>query len=222
MYKSLAYKEWLKSRWAIIGALIVEVAILTGLFIHLRAIIEFNKANGVWSYIVFKDYMFFSQIKYIPLLVGLAVGISQFFPEIQSSRLKLTLHLPLKENNTLLFMMLFGFMQLLILFIVFMAILYIGSSIVFPAQITSAMYISALPWFFAGFAAYFIVASVMVEPLWSRRIIIAIAGISFVEQVLMSEGYGAFKFVLLPMVLITLALGYLIILSGFRFKRGAR
>ncbi len=222
MYKSLAYKEWLKIRWAVLGALIVELAVLTGLFIHLRAIIEFNKANGVWTYIVFKDYMFFDQIKYIPLLVGMAVAISQFYPEIQSSRLKLTLHLPLKENNTLLFMVLVGFIQLLILFIIFFVILYSGSTLVFPAQITYAMFLTSLPWILAGFASYFILVVLMVEPLWSRRIIIAIAGVSFLEQLMMKEGYGAFKSVLLPFTIITLLLSFLILLSGFRFKRGAR
>ncbi len=222
MYKALSYKEWLKVRWVVLGALVVEVAVLIALFIHLRAIIEFNKANVIWSYIVFRDYMFFDQIKYIPLLIGLATGIAQFYPEVQSSRLKLTLHLPLKENNTLLFMMATGFIYLLVMFLVFMGILYFGSSVVFASQITYAEFITAVPWFLSGFAAYFLSAVIMVEPLWSRRIVLAVAGVSFIEQLMSGESYGEFKYVLLPFALMTLVLSFLIILSGFRFKRGAR
>ncbi len=223
MYKSLAYKEWLKVRWFFIGALFIEAVFLFSLFINLRAILEFNAAQNIWNSIVVKNYIYFTQIKFIPLILGFMIAVAQFYTEIQDNKLKLTLHLPLKENNALLFMVGFGFVLLFILFFLLSIILAIGSSTVFPAEIIKAMLITLFPWLLAGFAVYFIVANLFIEPLWiTRRALLLIVGAEFISLLFITKGYANYKFVLLPLTLITLVFGYIILLAGFRFKRGAK
>lgn len=223
MYKSLAYKEWLKVRWFFIGALALELLFLFSLFINLRAILEFNAAKDIWNSIVVKKYIYFNQIKFIPLILGFMIAVSQFYTEIQDSKLKLTLHLPLKENSSLLFMVGFGFALLLILFAILVISLVIGSSIVFPAEIIKAMLLTLAPWLLAGFTVYFVVANLFIEPLWiTRRALLLIVGAEFISLLLISRGYAAYKFILLPLTFITIVFGYIILLAGFRFKRGAK
>ena len=155
MYKALAYKEWLKIRWFAIGALGMEVLALIYIFANLRAILEFNNVVMLWTSIVYKNYMFFNQIKYLPLAVGVTISVAQYLPEVLDKKLKLTLHLPMDESKVLLFLNLFGTIVLSILFIFIITALMIGSSIVFPSEITSAAFLSLLPWFLAGYMGYF-------------------------------------------------------------------
>jgi hypothetical protein len=223
MYKSLAYKEWLKVRWFFIGALALELLVLFSLFINLRAILEFNAAKDIWSSIVLKNYIYFNQVKFIPLIIGFMIGVSQFYTELQDYKLKLTLHLPLKENNSLLFMVGFGFTLLVILFALLAIILILGSNIVFPAEIINAMLVTLVPWMLAGFTVYFVVANLFIEPLWvTRRMLLVVLGAEFISLLLLSKGYAAYKNILLQLTLITIVFGYVILLSGFRFKRGAK
>jgi hypothetical protein len=222
MFKSLAYKEWIKIRWAYAVSFAVGIIVLLVIYLNMRAVVEFNNANIVWNYIVFKNYMFFAQFEFIPLLIALVIAVAQFFPEIQNLRLKLTLHLPLKENTVLIFLLTFGFVLLLLQYIIFTVGLILISVKFFPAEITYAMLISVIPWFLAGLAVYFLTAVVMVEQLWLRRIIIALFGFGFVDILMTGDAYGQYIYVIPYFTIFTLLLGYLIILSGFRFKRGVR
>ena len=84
------------------------------------------------------------------------------------------------------------------------------------------MLLTVTPWFLAGIATYFITSVAMVEQLWIRRIIIAIFGFGFIDILMSGDSYGQFLFVIPHYAIFTLLLGYLIILAGFRFKRGVR
>ncbi len=222
MYKSLAYKEWLKVRGAFAATFVIGLAVLLVIYLNMRAVVEFNSANTIWNYIVFKGYFFFSQFKTVPILIGLIIAIAQFLPEVQNLKLKLTLHLPLKENNALLFMISFGFVLLLSQFVVYTLLLIMISVKFFPAEITNAMLITVLPWLLSGIAVYFFTAVAMVEQLWFRRIIIALFGFGFIDILFTGDGYGQYVHVLPYFSLFSLLAGFLIILAGFRFKRGVR
>ena len=222
MYKSLAYKEWLKLRWIALTALGLEIVALIYIFSNLRATIEFNSAVSIWSAIIFKNYMFFQPLKYIPLFIGLGIGIAQYLPEVSEQKLKLTLHLPLKENVIFLFLNLFGTTLLLLLFLPVIIILIVGSSTSFPSEIIDATLLTLTPWFFSAFISYYFVSAIMIEPLWSRRILIAIVGYIFVNPLLLGTGYGAYQIILLPLFFIILFFASLNLLSGIRFKRGAK
>lgn len=222
MYKSLAYKEWLKLRWVALAAFSLETIWLIYIFSNLRAAVEFNSAFDIWNVVVSKNYMFFGPIKYIPLFIGLLIGVFQYLPEIIDMKLKLTLHLPLKENSVFIFLNMFGTLILLGLFLPVILILIVGSNLVFPTEITSATILTIIPWFLASFISYYFVAAIMIEPLWVRRIIISIVAFILVNPLLLGTGYGAYQLILLPLFTIVLAFTGLHILSGLRFKRGAK
>ncbi len=222
MYKALAYKEWLKVRWFTLGAFVLEVLALTYIFANLRAVGEFNNAVMIWSSIVYKKYMFFGVLKYLPLLIGVAIAVAQYLPEILDMKLKLTFHLPLEENRILLFLNLFGTSILFTLFVPLLIILSIGSSVLFPNEVVVAMFLTVIPWFLAGFLAYFFVSSIMIEPAWGRRLVLLIVGALLESELLLDTGYGSFQPIIAPLILIVLLFNYSHMLSGLRFKRGAK
>ncbi len=222
MYKALAYKEWLKVRWFVLAAMGLEIIVLIYIFSNLRAIIEFNSAVNIWNYVVFRNLMFFEPIKYIPLFIGIIIGVAQYLPELSEMKLKLTLHLPLKENNVFVFLNLFGTLLLFLLFLPVVLILLAGSSIVFPQEIITATILTIIPWFLSAFIAYYFLSAIMIEPLWSRRVLILLVGFVWVFQFLMGSDYGEYKLVIFSLFILVILFSYINLLSGLRFKRGAK
>ena len=92
-------KEWLKVRWIFIGLAVLHGAALLITYYDLLNTFKIYKANEVVIQFITFEVVFYSKVKYVSLLTGLGIGIFQFFPELNQSRLKLTLHLPVKENR---------------------------------------------------------------------------------------------------------------------------
>jgi hypothetical protein len=111
-------------------------------------------------------YQYFGYLKYIPLVGGLLIAIAQYFPETINKRIKLSFHLPLKENKILLMMHAFGFGSLLVAYLAIFAVFVVFSASFFPSQIVNDAIISVFPWFLAGFTASFLVALIVLEPVW--------------------------------------------------------
>jgi hypothetical protein len=222
MYKSLAYKEWLKIRWFTLGAFALEVVVLIYIFSNLRAVVEFNSAVSLWNVIIYNSYMFFDSIKYIPLLIAIVIGVAQYTPEVLQMKLKLTLHLPLKEKNIYVFLNMFGTAVLAALFIPIFILLLIGSSSVFPSEIIYATILTIIPWFLAAFLAYYFIAAILIEPLWTRRVLIISIAVILINPFFYGAGYGAYQLILLPLFIFTLLFSYLSLFPGLRFKRGAK
>ncbi len=222
MFIALAYKEWLKTRWFLFGSLVIGLGVILTVLLKLGAFFEFNDASSFWNYVVFKEYLYYGNFKFVPLVIGLLIAGAQFVPEFSSYRLKLTLHLPVKENLLLFYMVGYGTFFLIILDLFFMLLLILISAHYFPSEIVWSMILTVLPWMLAGLGAYFFTSAALIEPLWPRRVLLALFGYGFVSQLLYSMGYLAYV-KSLPVFATLVALQFtLIFLSGFRFKRGAR
>jgi len=163
---------------------------------------------------------------YIPLATGLLLAIVQFFPEINSSRLKLTLHLPMKENKSLLIMQWYGLSLLICLFILDSVIISIFALMYFPLEVIIMYLIVSLPWFLAGLTGYIFISIIFIEPSWSRRIFYGIIGVGFVSwyydtftpmglKFIFSKSYPYF-------IIFTILLTPIILLSGNNYKKGIK
>ncbi len=222
MLLSLAYKEWIKIRWAYLVSLAIGLGIILSIFLNLRLLVEFNSLKELWNYIIFKNYLFYSQFRFIPLLIGLILGIAQFVPEIQNLRLKLALHLPIEETKTLFFMVFYGFALLTAIFLFFYLILVSISSSYFPPDITNTIFITLLPWYTAGYAVYFFASVIIIEQIWVRRISISLFAVLLISQFFHTMNHNAYIKIIIPIFLFVILLSTLIITSGYRFKRGLR
>ncbi|MDE6368065.1 MAG: hypothetical protein K2K94_02370, partial [Muribaculaceae bacterium] len=63
-----------------------------------------------------KDISNVDTLTYIPLAIGLAVGIAQMVPEVSQKRLKLTLHLPFPQFRLVAMMLVTGLLELLFIY----------------------------------------------------------------------------------------------------------
>jgi len=222
MTKALFYKEWLKIRWAflIIGTLFILDIIKIALNISYD--IRFIGANNYWYQITIMGHLFYTDLNYLPLLAGIALAAFQFAPEIAADRLKLTLHLPLKENNILLTMVGLG---ILFLFFTFLITYVLFASVIlhfFPMEILASVSITCLPWFLAGINGYLATALIFVEPVWLKRIVLGIITLSYVDMFLYNLKYNQYTFSIDIFIFMTILLVITILYPGQRFRKGVR
>lgn len=220
MWKAIFYKEWLKIRWFLFGYTLIGVLGIGYLFLVLKHNFEFKGGKNVWNAVLFQGHQFYSLFKYVPLAGGLIIAIAQYWPETVNKRLKLTFHLPFAENKVLLLMQAFGAGNLLISFSVFFGLLTGFSLIYFPVEMVADSAITILPWLLAGFAAYFIVALVVLEPNRVFRFCYSLIGGFFLTIYFASAGTTAYAPANSGLFVMTALLGIAFVFSAYRFRKG--
>jgi hypothetical protein len=220
MWKSVLYKEWLKSKWFFIIGTCFGFLVVGYVFLRVQHDFTFNDANNYWYAVLFQNFQYFGYLKYFPAVFGLALAISQYFPETVSKRIKLTFHLPVNENKVVLMMMLFGIVCLLLSFTAILGLFLILSKSFFPWGIIAPALISATPWFLSGFAIYFLVALIVLEPVWKYRflyLVVLLATLPLFYESSIAGGYAPAIPGLFALVIIS---SIALLFSGYRFRKG--
>ena len=221
MLKSLLFKEWLKIRWASAAVLLVFLLMLGYIYVNTSYYMRFIEPTGMWSNVIIMGMIFYGGLYiYLPLFSGILIGITQFVPEISANRLKLTLHLPLKENTILLSMLSTGTLTLLIIYIISYIILSMISIHFFPVEVLYSMIITSLPWFVAGFVAYWAVAMISIEIKWSIRIALFVVFLGFIKLLFYLNFYNTYSNSIVILILISLFFVFQTFLSSYRFRKG--
>ncbi len=220
MWKSIVYKEWLKIRWFLIGYTLLGILGIGYLFLTVKHGFAFSGGKNIWNSILFMGHQFFSPLKYVPLVGGLTIAIAQYFPETVNKRIKLTFHLPIGENKALLMMHAFGAVSLMLSFLLFIGMFTGFSLVYFPVQMVTDSIISILPWFFAGFAAYFLIALIVLEPEWKFRFCYSVVGGFFLTIYLNSPFTGAYGPANTGLFVLAAFLSIALLFSAYRFRKG--
>lgn len=220
MLKSLLYKEWIKIRLVVWISIGLSLVALINIFLKVRHDIIFVDASNYWYSFLFRGVTYFSILKFLPFVIGLAVAIAQYIPETVNKRIKLTFHLPVSENSVLIWMHAFGALVLTTVFIGGLGLFTAGSAIFFPSNIIRASLLTMMPWFLGGMATYFLVALILLEPMWIFRGLYTAVAAGFVTIFYTGASIGGFKPVLIPLALITLLLSLVVLFSGYRFRKG--
>ncbi len=220
MWKSVAYKEWLKIRWFFILSTIFGVLAVGYIFLKVQYDFKFNDPNNYWYVLLFMKVKYFSILKFVPLIIGFAVSVTQYFPETVDKRIKLTFHLPINENKILLIMMLFGTACLLASSTLLTLIFYVLSTIYFPVDIIIPALISITPWLLSGFAIYYLVAFIILEPMWKYRLFYLVFASAIFPIFLESSIAGGFAPVNMSLAVLVIGLSISLLFSGYRFRKG--
>lgn len=218
--KSIIYKEWIKIRWALAGFLALGLAALAVMFLKVRHDILFVDAVNYWYSFLFRGFPYYTLLRFLPFVTGLGIAVAQYFPETVNKRIKLTFHLPVRENEILLKMHAFGLACILALFIILFIVFIAASSVFFPSDIVNPSVASIIPWFLGGLATYFFSALVLLEPVWLYRALFTLTGAGFVSMFYTSAVIGGYSKVLLSLFLLTILSGMVILFSGYRFRKG--
>ena len=220
MFKSLAYKEWIKLRiyWGLI--FLAHLAFCLFLCLQLRRVCKINDALPVWDNWLFKDYLFFRACEYGPLLIGIVFAALQFFPEILSKRLRLVLHLPLGEERVVGAHLMVGLGLLTLAFLPGVALLAGYACVWFPHEFFLNLAYIYAPWLLGGYAAYLFAVFTLLEPTWRYRILNFLIGAAFVRLFYFPTSYDGYIRLLPWLGLATVAAVVLPLLSVNRFGKG--
>ncbi len=220
MWKSIIYKEWIKVRWYLIMLTLLGILVLGIIFLGVQHDKIFSNANNYWYAILFNGLQYYSILKFIPLLMGIVFAFAQYYPEIVNKRIKLTFHLPLDEDKVILIMMLFGMVSLIISYGIMVFLFWGAGSFFFAREIVNAAMITITPWFLAGFGAYFLIATIILEPIWLYRILYTVITVLFIPLYLTDSVSGGYSPINLSLTVFTLVISVSLLFSAYRFRKG--
>ncbi len=220
MWKSIIYKEWLKIRWTAIFSIVVVLLVCGFVFLKVSHDIRTTDANNFWYSILFMKYNFFTLLKFIPIIIGIALALSQYFPETVDKRMKLTFHLPVEENKILLQMHLFGTAVLVAVYLLLFLLFFAGCRYYFPIEMTVAAVLTVLPWIISGLVGYFMVSTIILEPIWKFRIFYALVAFGFITLFYIRAEQAAYAHAMLPLFISAMMASISILFSGYRFRKG--
>lgn len=222
MLKAIAFKEWLKIRWTFLAMVVVCIGMTVNIALDLGHLMTMERPMNVWSYVILMQYPFYNSLRYIPLLVGCAIAVAQFMPEVIQSRLKLSLHLPLGENQVLLWMAGYGGCVVAGLLLLEMLAMVGVTLAYFPKEVMQSMVLTMAPWFLAGLGGYFLTAAIVVEPRWVRRVLLILLAYGFLDALVLRVAIKAYAPSFLWFVLLAVLTTIGVVLSGHRFRKGVR
>lgn len=221
MIKAIFYKEWIKTRQLILLLCAIFFALLGYTWLNISSDFRSNGAVEIWGAAISAKYSLIPSILYyFPLVCGALIGLLQFSSEITNKRLKLTLHLPIKESRVMAALYLFGALITLSLSFLLFTISLLILSVYFPSEILIMTLPYLLLYSILGLSIYFIAAYIVVEPVWRRRvgaILISMGAIWAFFQDGIPNLYGLLFLLFISSLLVAAAY-----LSASRFKDGAQ
>lgn len=210
----------MKTKCCIAMVLFVSVLISVYSYINLRYEIRINEAGNIWYAVIFQGKSLTPLMMYVLPLSAIMVSIVQFTPEMTDKRLKLTLHLPAKEINIMISMLLYGYATLLILYTTTFFLIFFLMLSLFSLDIVIGSMAQISVWMTAGFISYGLTSWIVLEPKWKYRILnicIAIAMISVLYINTLPFGYSDFKSGLMTTIVVSF---FFPVYSCIRFKEG--
>lgn len=223
MFKSMIYKEWLKTGTAIMCLVMMMAGFTAYDFLALAKNASLHGYDFLWSYAVGKYSILVDNLIYLPVICGLALAAAQFIPETFRKCLKLTLHLPMPQFRTVSVMQGYGIGVLLVLFIVQGASLGIFLGHYLVADIVWRILFSLITWYCAGLCAYIWAGAIMLEPAWRMRIFETVLMLALLSTFFLSSQMMGYSRGILPLATVTtLAAFPLIHYSVRRFKDGVQ
>lgn len=220
MVRSLFFKEWLKTRMAVVLAGVATMGLCAYLLITIGRVMESHGMMAVWDTLLNRDTLLIEPLRFVPIVVGVLLGVAQILPEMTQKRIKLTLHLPIENWKSIGIMVLYGAVVMAGLAVLNLGVCFGVMSVWLPAEILRHIFLTAVVWYLAGLLAYFFTVWVVLEPTWKLRIpemLFAAACLRGFYMSTMPEAYNAF----LPiMAVFTVLCSALPLLSIDRFKKG--
>lgn len=223
MIRSLFYKEWLKTRWTWLAAVALGVVEVLYLFLRVENGMERLGAKTYMLRVLYDNppLIYYRMLLYVPVLIALCVGVTQYLPEVSNRRIRLTLHLPASNTRLILGMALYGVVMVTLANLLLFGLFVARNVSLFPAEITRPVLQSVAPWFVAAYPAYSFVAMVALEPHRWRQLIYALVGWFVLSPlVVCGEAVGSYARTIVPLAVMAVASFPLLLFSSYRFSKG--
>lgn len=215
MLKSIALKEWLKTRWFLLLINVIMLGSSGFLMLRMHRAMDIKGADHIWQVLLLRDAIIVDSLATLPMLLGVVLALVQLMPEMHRKCLKLTLHLPCSRLKTTSAMLFYGVITLTISFALCLGLMYVALRPVIAPEMVRHVLLTTLPWFVAGLTAYLLAAWICIEPTWKRRVLNLALTAMLLRVFFLSdtpESYNGFLPALTAMGLLTCSLVWLSVL----------
>ena len=220
MIYSIFYKEWIKVRYFFLALVCLNGAVCLKIWVDIRQQLQAEHAEMIWYQAIHIQSLFYSDIRYIPLLSGICLAVVQFVPEILQKRLRLSLHLPVDRECLLAIFLALGLGLYAVLALLDTAAIWTVSRYYFPVEVAVSSLTTLLPWHYAGFVGYLGMSLILLEPAWSRRVFVLLVFSGFISLLFSGSGYCRLN-PALPWLMLLSPLFFLTVFQGgSRFQQG--
>ena len=220
MIYSIFYKEWIKVRYFFLALVCLNGAVCLKIWVDIRQQLQAEHAEMIWYQAIHIQSLFYSDIRYIPLLSGICLAVVQFVPEILQKRLRLSLHLPVDRECLLAIFLALGLGLYAVLALLDTAAIWTVSRYYFPVEVAVSSLTTLLPWHYAGFVGYLGMSLILLEPAWSRRVFVLLVFSGFISLLFSGSGYCRLN-PALPWLMLLAPLFFLTVFQGgCRFQEG--
>lgn len=220
MIKAIFYKEWIKTRWYWLLALLLSTGFAGYAMLRIARVYSMKGAEHLWIVMIQRDAIFVDLLQFVPLFVGLAFALVQFVPEMHHKSFKLTLHLPIRATRAVAAMLSFGSVLLIVTFALSLMLMWGYLQSVLAPELWRHIILSTLPWYLAGLAAYLLTAWISLEPTWKHRVINGVVALLLLRIYFMSPAPESYNSFLPLLAVVTLSYSLLSMLSLTRFRDG--
>lgn len=220
MIKAIFYKEWIKTRWYWLLALLLSTGFAGYAMLRIARVYSMKGAEHLWIVMIQRDAIFVDLLQFVPLFVGLAFALVQFVPEMHHKSFKLTLHLPIRATRAVAAMLSFGSVLLIATFALSLVLMWGYLQSVLAPELWQHIILSTLPWYLAGLAAYLLTAWISLEPTWKHRVINGVVALLLLRIYFMSPAPESYNSFLPLLAVVTLSYSLLSMLSLTRFRDG--
>jgi len=191
MIKALIKKEWKKTKNITIFFVIILTISLIHFYFSLSNALEHNAPSDIFQDIVRKEGTIdISFLLYIITFIGPLLAFFQFSSEVSKARLRIHLHLPLKQNFLIHFFSIYGVSVISFIFIIANVIVFLSLNTFFPIEIFYAVESKFLISYFISLGLYFSLAIFLINP--SKVIKIGITTLSILTSLLFLDHVGRF------------------------------
>lgn len=220
MIKAIFYKEWIKTRWYWLLALLLSTGFAGYAMLRIARVYSLKGAEHLWIVMLQRDAIFVDFLQFVPLFVGLVFALVQFVPEMHHKSFKLTLHLPIRATRAVTAMLSFGTALLIVIFAISLTLMWGYMQSILMPELWQHIIRSTLPWYLAGLAAYLLTAWIALEPTWKLRVGNGVVTLLLLRLYFMAPAPEAYNDFLPLLTVITLSYSLLSMLSLTRFRDG--
>lgn len=220
MIKAIFFKEWIKTRWYWLLALLLSTGFAGYAMLRIARVYSLKGAEHLWIVMLQRDAIFVDLLQFVPLLIGLAFALVQFVPEMHHKSFKLTLHLPIRATRAVASMLSFGTVLLIATFAISLLLMWGYLQSILVSELWQHIIWSTLPWYLAGLATYLLTAWIALEPTWKHRVINGVVALLLLRLYFMAPAPEAYNGFLPLLTAVTLSYSLLSMLSLTRFRDG--
>ena len=218
MIKAIFLKEYIKIRWFWLSLLGMNVVLMAYIFVEIHHLFKMDHAELVWYRVLHLGQIPYMHFKFVPAITGLLIGCSQFLPEMESNRLRLSLHLPMKTQWLIIGHIVAGLSGLCLILFVDMVLLGGIMNKYFPSGAVVDALVTALPWVLAGVAAYLGTSLAMLEPGFRHKVYNSIVATGITGLFLFSAPTSAYVQIIPVLITPLLLLVLAILLPAYRYR----